>query len=144
MLARSIAFAAALTSASAPCLAAGLEDLSNTGARRSGAVVGAYYKVPLGAPDAGERAPRAGLRLAMTHDYRTPAAPTARLIHAEGIDLRLTGKQPALYLAGRPMTGEQARLEAGSGGGGRLDKVMLGAGVALAAVAGFVVFSSFD
>jgi hypothetical protein len=144
MLARSIAFAAALASASAPCLAADLEDLSNTGARRSGAVMGVYYKVPLGSSDANARAPRAGLRLAMTHDYRTPAAPTARLIQAEGIDLRLTGKQPILYLAGRPMTGERARLEAGSGGGGRLDKVMLGAGVALAAVAGFVVFSSFD
>lgn len=144
MLARSIAAAAALTSMSAPCAAADLNALGDTGARRSGAVAGAYLRLPLGARAAAESVARAGFRLALTHDYRTPAAPTARLIEANGIDLRLSGRQPALYIAGRAMTGEQAKLRAGSGGGGRLDTVMLGAGLALAAVAGFVVVSSFD
>ena len=42
------------------------------------------------------------------------------------------------------MTGEQARLEAGAGGGGRLDKVMVGAAIGLAVAAGVVVALSVD
>jgi hypothetical protein len=144
MLARSIGFIAALTAASTPCLAADLDLAGSPGARRSGAVIGAYFKVPLDAPPGPERGAGARLRLAMTHDYRTPLAPEARRIEAEGLDLRLTGKLPTLYLAGRAVTGEQAKLEAGAGGGGRLDKVMIGAAVALAAAAGFVIVTSLD
>lgn len=144
MLARSIALTAALAMLPAPCLAADLSLSGDEGARRSGAVVGAYFKVPLQArPGAGAQA-RAGLRLAMVHDYRTSSAPEARRLEAEAIDLRLTGRQPTLYLAGRAVAGEQAKLEAAGGGGGRLDKVMIGAAVALAAVAGFVVATSLD
>ena len=139
MLARSIALTAALMTAT-PCLAADLSFAADQGARRSGAVMGAYFRVPLGA----DKGARAGLRLAMTHDYRTPATPDGRRVEADGLDLRLTDPQPTLYLAGRAVTGEQAKLEAGAGGGGRLDKVMIGAGIALAAVAGFVIATSVD
>jgi hypothetical protein len=144
MLARTIALTAALMMASTPSFAADLGFSGDGGARRSAAVMGAYFKVPLGAPRSADLPARAGLRLAMTHDYRTSSAPGARRIEADGLDLRLTGKQPTLYLAGRAITGEQAKLEAGAGGGGRLDKVMIGAAVALAAVAGFVIVSSVD
>ena len=143
MLARTIAITAALVTASTPCLAADLNAFSGQGTRRSSAVVGAYVNVPLGRIGT-EHAPKAGLRLAMTHDYRTPTAAEARVIEADALDLRFTGKQPTLYLGGRAVTGEQARLEAGEGGGGRLDKIMLGVGAALVAVAGVVVFTSID
>ena len=144
MLARSIALTAALMTASTPCLATDLGFAADQGARRSGAVMGAYFRVPLDSRVSAYEGARAGLRLAMTHDYRTPAAPEGRRFEADGLDLRLTGKQPTLYLAGRAVTGEQAKLEAGAGGGGRLDKVMIGAAVALAAVAGFVIVTSVD
>lgn len=145
MLARTLAMIAALAAASSPCLAADLDGFAETGARRSGAAVGAYFKVPLDAPAAADRAARAGLRLAVRHDYRSAAAPTARLIEAEGVDLRLTGSgKPALYLAGRAVAGPDAKLEASEGGGGRLDTIMLGGAVLLGAVAGFLVFQSFD
>ena len=140
MLAARIALTAAAMTAATPCLAADLSFAGDPAARRSGAVMGAYLKVPLGA----EAAPRAGLRLAMTHDYRTASAHETRRFEADGIDLRLTGRQPTLYLAGRAVTGEQAKLEAGEGGGGRLDKIMIGAAIGLAAVAGVVVALSAD
>ena len=144
MLARSIAMMAALAAGYSPCLAADLGDASNeSGARHSGAVVGAYFRMPLDPPTASRAAPRAGLRLAMTHDYRTPSAPGARFIEADGIDLRFTGAEATLYLAGRPMTGKLARLEA-SGGGGRVDTIMIAGGIALAVVAGVVVATSLD
>jgi hypothetical protein len=143
MLARLLFVTAALAAIAVPCRAAELNEPGDPGARRSGAVVGAYFKLPLDGPVAA-RAPWAGLRLAMTHDYRTPAAPTARLIRVDGVDLRFAGRRAALYLGGRPAAAGEAKLGAGAGGGGRLDKVMLGAGVALAAVAGFVVVSSLD
>jgi len=140
MLAARIALTAAAMAAATPCLAADASFAGDPAARRSGAVMGAYFKVPLGA----ERPARAGLRLAMSHDYRTASAHEARRFEAEGIELRLTGQQPTLYLAGRAVTGEQAKLEAGAGGGGRLDKVMIGAAIGLAAVAGFVIATSVD
>ncbi len=144
MLARSLLIGAALASAAMPARAADLNAFADGGARRSGAVVGGYFRVPLQAARAEDRRLRAGLRLAMTHDYRTPTSPNARFIQAESIDLRLTGPEPTLYLAGRAVTGGQAKLEASEGGGGRLDKIMIGAGVALAAVAGFFVVTSLD
>jgi hypothetical protein len=75
MLARSIALTAALMTASTPCLAADLGFVADQGARRSGAVMGAYFRVPLGAEPSADKGARAGLRLAMAHDYRTPSAP---------------------------------------------------------------------
>lgn len=144
MLARTIALIAVSMTAATPCLAADLGFAGEPGMRQSGAVMGAYFKVPLGAAPPADRGARAGLRLAMAHEYRTASAHDSRRVEADGIDLRLTGRQPTLYLAGRAVTGEQARLEAGSGGGGRLDKVMIGAAIGLAAAAGVVIALSVD
>jgi hypothetical protein len=105
-----IAAAAAAAMAAAPAAAAELPRYDEQGARRSGAAATAYFRVPLGGPR--EKAPRAGLKLAMMHDYRHARAQTARVIEAETFDLRLTGqKKPTLYLAGRPVTGEEARKQ---------------------------------
>jgi hypothetical protein len=139
-----LAFAIAGALGATPGLAAELPDEGFRPTARSGAVVGAYYKLPLDAPRDAERAPRTGLRLAMTHDARSPRAFTTR-IEANLLDLRLAGADPgALYVAGRPITGREAeRLNAAGGGeGGRLDKIMIGAGVALGLVAGFFLVSS--
>lgn len=144
MLARTIALIAASLTAATPCLAADLGFAGDPAMRRSGAVMGAYFKVPLGAQPSAQRGVRAGLRLAMTHDYRTASARDARRVEGDGIDLRFTGREPTLYLAGRAVTGEQARLQAGAGGGGRLDKVMVGAAIGLAVAAGVVVALSVD
>jgi hypothetical protein len=134
-----------LATASSPGLAADLDSRAETGARRSGAFVGGYFRLPLDSPAAADRAPRAGLRLAMRHDYRSASAPTARLTDVDGIELRLAGSgNPSLYLAGRAVTGAEAKLEASEGGGGRLDAIMLGGAILLAGVAGFVVVQSLD
>jgi hypothetical protein len=145
MLIRSIATAAALSVAATPCLAAELHGEAASGARRSGALVGAYVKLGLDAPFRSPAKPVAGLRLAAVHDYRDALAPTARVLQADMFDLRLTGPAPALYLSGRAITGKHAvKLGASEGGGGRLDTIMLvGAGL-LAVGAGAALVLSAD
>jgi len=145
MLTRLFAMVAALGLGATPCVAAELHDNAEAGARRSGALIGAYVKLPLDGPDRRNPASVAGLRLAAVHDYRDPAAPRARVIRADTLDLRLSGPAPALYLAGRPLTGKQAeRVNAAEGGGGRLDTVLLvGAGL-LAVAAGIGLVLSAD
>jgi hypothetical protein len=140
-----IAFAVAGTLCASPCLAAELPDEGFRAERRVGAVAGAYLKVPLNAPATAEREPRSGLRLAMSHHTGSPRTFAFRR-EANLLDLRLAGANRALYLSGRPVTGAAAeRLNAaGGGGGGRLDKIMIGVGIALAAVAGVVVATSVD
>ncbi len=141
-----IAFAVAGVLCASPCLAAELPDDGFRAVSRTGAVAGAYFKLPLDAPRSTERAPRTGLRLAVTHDGRD----TRRFsVHREAnlLDMRFAGQGGRnLYLAGRPIAGPEAeRLNAaGGGGGGRLDKIMIGAGIALAAVAGVVLVVSAD
>jgi hypothetical protein len=128
-----------------PCLAAELPDEGFRTERRSAAVAGAYFKLPLDAPRYAERAPRTGLRLAMTHDQRSIRGFSVRR-EANLLDLRFAQAGSSFYLAGRPVAGPEAeRLNAAGGsGGGRLDKVMIGAGIALAAVAGVVIVLSAD
>ena len=141
MLGRWIAIG--LTLAATPCAAAELHDDGRIGARRSGASVAAYLTLQL---ESGRRdvKPSAGLRLATGHDYRDLTAPTARAFRSDTLDLRLTGPAPALYLAGRPVSGPEARrLYAGEGGGGRLDTVMIAAAGALAVAAAVVIGTSF-
>jgi hypothetical protein len=112
MLKKFLAAASATMMAAGPCLAAELPRLADDpGARRTGGVVGAYYKVPLGG-GAKAKGPRAGLRLSMVHDYRNAGAPTARVVQSEGFELRLLGdKKPTLYLGGQAMTGEEAKKQ---------------------------------
>ena len=111
MLKKAIAAAAAASMAGAPAAAAELPRYEEQGARRSAAAATAYFRVPLGGPR--EKAPRAGLKLAMMHDHRdAKGAPTAQMVEAETFDLRLTGhKKPALYVAGRPVTGDEAKKQ---------------------------------
>lgn len=137
MLTRTLALLAACSMAATPCLAAELPGLHDQGERRSGAVAGAYFKVPL----TGGRAatPRAGLRLATTHDYRTAQAPGARMVEADAFDLRLAGQgKPALYLAGKRVTGDKPEYKLGPTG--TISLVIIG----LAVVGGFVVYQAID
>ncbi len=119
MIGRTLPAAAALAMAATPCLAAEIPNHEPAGARRSSAVAGVYFRVPLSRDGGGRaRAPQAGLRLTMNHDYRSGQSPNARLVEADGLDLRLTGPQPTLYLAGRPVTGEEARRNFAGGSAG--------------------------
>lgn len=140
MLARTMAAAAAAMMMAAPCAAAELHDARDAGARRSGAVAAAYFKVPLGG-GARVRAPHGGLRLGMVHDYRTAGAQTARVVQADGFDLRLVGeKKPTFYLAGQKLDGEQARRQ----NFGPAGTVVTLAIVVAAAVGAFYIVRAID
>jgi hypothetical protein len=111
MLSKTLAAAAAAMLVVSPCMAAELPAFSDAGARRSGAVAAAYFKVPLGGGTQA-RAPHAGLKLSMRHDYRHAGAQTARVIQADGLDLRLDGmRKPSLYLAGQRVDTREARKQ---------------------------------
>lgn len=91
-------------------------EQQGAGARRSAAVAGAYVRVPLGASRQVAQAPRAGLRLAMRHDYREALNPTGRVVEADAFDLRLVGEaKPSLFVAGHKVTGEGPRSHLLSG-----------------------------
>jgi hypothetical protein len=139
MIARILAAGAALAMAATPCLAAEIPNHEPAGARRSSAVAGAYFRVPLSRDTSGRARPaQAGLRLSMRHDYRSGQSPTGRLVEADGLDLRLAGAPhgPTFYAAGRPVTGEEARRMNLSGGNTGL--VIAGV-VVVALVVGYVV-----
>ena len=139
MLKTAIASAAACSMAASPCLAADLAGFEETGARRSGAGVGAYVALPFGGPRSGRT--QAGLRLTVSHDYRDAAAQTAPVIRSDAFDLRLVGdREPTLYLAGRPVTGEQARRNNLTGVGTLVTVVV----VAAAVVGGIVIWNAID
>lgn len=111
MLSKTMAAVAAAMLVAGPCMAADLPAFNDAGARRSGAVAAAYFKVPLGG-GAQTRAPFAGVKLSMRHDYRHAGAQTARVVQADGLDLRLDGmRKPSLYLAGRKVDSEEARKQ---------------------------------
>jgi hypothetical protein len=134
-----VAAAAALTMAASPCFAADIHSLRDHGARQSGAVAAAYFKVPLGG---GAKAAKAhgGLKLAMTHDYRTAGAQTARVVSADTLDLRLVGaKKPALFVAGRKLDPENKRSNLTGVG-----TVVTAAVVVAAVVAGFYLARAID
>jgi hypothetical protein len=142
MLRNLLAFAAATMIAANPCLAAELPAQGgDIGARRSGAALGAYFRLPLG-PRANEGSrPAAGLRLTAVHDYRTAGAPRASLIESDTLDLRLLGtKKPALYLAGVPMS-EKERQRRNLTGASTVIVVVV---IAAAAVGGFYLARAID
>ena len=137
MIGRILAASAALAMAATPCLAAEIPNHEPPGARRSSAVAGAYFRMPLSREASGRARPvQAGFRLTMQHDYRNGQSPNARLVEADGLDLRLVGASgPTLYAAGRPLTGDEARRANIGGGTG-----LIVAGVVIAAaVVGFLV-----
>lgn len=139
MISRTLAAAAALTLAATPCMAAEIPNHEPPGSRRSSAVAGVYLRVPLSRDSNGRAEPaQAGFRMTMRHDYRTGEAPNARLVQADGLDLRFTGPAgPTLYLAGNAVAGEEGRRMNGVGTGGTIAIV---AGVVLvAAVVGVLV-----
>ncbi len=139
ILKRVTAFAAACSVAATPALAADPAQFQETGARRSGAVVGAYLEVPLSGARSGR--PQAGLRLTMNHDYRDTRNQTAPVVRANALDLRLAGdREPTVYLAGAPVTGEQARRSNLTGATGIVGIVVLVAAV----VGGIVIWRAID
>ena len=139
MVRKSLAAAAAAMMVASPCVAAELPSLADDGARRSGAVIGGYYKVPLGGAKKSAK-PAAGLRLAMVHDYRSAGAQTARVLQAETFDLRLLGDSKAtLYVGGRPVTGEQAKKNLGPVGTAVTVVIIVAA-----AVGGYYILRAID
>jgi hypothetical protein len=131
MLTRLAAAAATLSLAATPCLAAELPDDRATGARRSGAAVGAYVRLPFGGKEA---RPAAGLRMTAVHDYRSAEAPRASFTETDTVELRLAGAaRPTLYLAGVPVTGEEGRKHNLQGA----NTVILVVVIAAAAVGGY-------
>ena len=142
MIRKAFAAAAAAMLAAGPCLAAEIPGDASQGARRSGAVAGLYFKMPLGGGGR-TKAPRAGLRLSMVHDYRTAGAGDARVVQSDGLDLRLIGggaKKPTLYFAGQPVTGEQANKRNFNTGGTVVTVVL----VAAVAVGAFYLARAID
>lgn len=138
-IARIAALVAAGSLAASPCLAADLNQFNDTGGPRSGAGVGAYFAVPLGGARAGRA--QAGLRMTVTHDYRDARAQTAPVVRGDTFDLRLVGdRQPTLYMAGRPLTGEQARRLNLTGVGTLVTVAVLAA----AAVGGYFIIRAID
>jgi opacity protein-like surface antigen len=133
-----VAAAAAAAMAASPCLAADIPAFHETGARQSGAVAAAYVKVPLGGSARTAKA-HGGLRLSMTHDYRSAGAQTAPVVSADAFDLRLVGeKKPTVYVAGRKLD-ENKRSNLGPVG-----SVLTIAIVAAAVVAGFYLARAID
>jgi hypothetical protein len=134
-----LAFAAALGMTASPCFAADIPAMRDSGARQSGALAAAYFKVPLGG-GAKARKAHGGLKLAMTHDYRTAGAHTARMVTADTLDLRFVGeKKPALFVAGRNLREEKKRNNLTGVG-----TVVTVAIVVAAAVGGFYIARAID
>jgi hypothetical protein len=134
------AAAAALSLAAAPCSAAELIDDKDPGARRSGAALGGYVRLPLGTQSRG-LGPSAGLRLTAVHDYRGAGAPKAMFVESDTVDLRLLGaKKPALYLAGVPVTGDEGRKHNLNGVSTVVTIVLLAAAV----VGGYYIVRAID
>ena len=134
-----LAAAAAASVAASPCVAADIPALRESGARQSGAVAAAYYKVPLGGGTKARKA-HGGVKLAMVHDYRTAGAQTARVVSAETLDLRLVGeKKPALFVAGHKMSGENKRNSLTG-----VSTIVTAAVVVAAVVAGFYLARAID
>ena len=134
-----VAVAAAAAMVASPCLAADIPAMRDTGARQSGAVAAAYFKVPLGGAAKARKA-QGGLKLAMVHDYRTAGAQTARVATADSFDLRLVGeKKPALYLAGHKLDADDKRSNFGPVG-----TIVTAAVVVAAVVAGFYLARAID
>ena len=142
MLRKVTAAAAAAALTAGPVAAAELLDHDNPGARRSGAVAAVYYRVPLGGGTR-SKAPKAGLKLSVRHDYRNASAQTARVLDVDTFDLRLVGdKKPTFYLAGQAMTGEEGRKNRQNIGpvGSAVTIVILVA----AAVGGYYIYRAID
>ena len=139
MFARVAAFAAAVSIATAPTVAAAADSRLNfeAGERRSSASAGVYFAIPFG----GERhaRPQGGLRLRMTHDYRSPTSPQARVVSADTLELRLVGeRQPTLFVANTPVTGRENRRNLV--GGGIIGIAVLG----LAVVGAYVIYQAIN
>ena len=140
MLTKSIALLAAAALAASPCLAADLHRFDESGARRSGAGIGAYVEIPLDGPRQGRT--QAGLRATVTHDYRDARSQRAPVVRADAFDLRLVGDREAtLYMAGRPVTGEEGRRAGLTGPASSIIGLVV---VVLAIVGGFVIWQAID
>ena len=140
MLRNLLALTAAASMAASPCLAADLTQLETVGERRSGAGIGAYFQLPLSGPRSGR--PQLGLRTTISHDYRDARAQNGPVVRADAFDLRLVGdRRPTLYMAGRPVTGEQARRSNLVGPTGQIVGIVV---LVAAIVGGIVIWQAID
>ena len=124
MLQKVFGLVVATSIAAAPFAALAQEP--SLGERRSGAAAGAYFSIPFGGSASGT--PQAGLRLQMVHDYRSQSTRDYRTAQANALDLRLSrGKQPTLYVANMPVTGDEGRKHNLTGAGTLVTVVVLAA-----------------
>lgn len=108
MISKMLAAAAGCAMVAAPCAAAEIRAFDESGARRSGATAGVYLALPLDGPGRGKA--RGGLRLQMTHDYRSGTSRAAHSVRADALELRLLGdKKPTFYAAGMALSDEEAK-----------------------------------
>ena len=140
MIRKLLALTAACSMAASPCLAADFAQFQDSGARRSGAGLGAYVEIPFSGPRSGRT--QAGLRMSVTHDYRDPLAQTAPVVRGDALDLRLVGdRQATPYMAGRPITGEEGRRANLVGPAGRIVGIVV---LVAAVVGGIVIWQAID
>lgn len=133
---RLTAIFAAASMAASSALAADLDRFEDRPDRRSGAGVGAYLELPFGGPRDGRV--QAGLRMTSLQADRD--APS-RVAASNTFDLRLVGDRgPTLYVAGTPVTGEEARRSNLFGG----PSIVTVAVLALAAVGAIVIWKEID
>ncbi|MFN3388531.1 MAG: hypothetical protein ACK40O_06325 [Allosphingosinicella sp.] len=139
MIAKMLAATAACLMVAAPCAAADIRGFEETGARRSGASAGLYFALPLDGTRSDKA--KAGLRLQMTHDYRSGTAQAARTLRADAFELRLLGdRKPTFYAAGMALTDEEAKKRNLTGVG----TVVTVAILAAAAVGGYYIVRAID
>ena len=139
MISKMLAAAAACGLVAAPCAAAEINAFEESGARRSGATAGLYFALPL--DGSRQEKAKAGLRLQMTHDYRSGTASAARTVRADALELRLLGdRKPTLYAAGVPLTDEEAKKRNLTGVGTIVTVAILAAAV----VGGYYIVRAID
>ena len=135
-----VAAAAAISLICSPAAAADLGIADDPGARRSGAGAGVYFAVPLSGERGGR--PQAGLRLTMTHDYRSSQAPGARVLNSDAVEFRFLGdEEPTFYVAGMAVTGEEGRRNRIAGPASGI--ITIGILVATV-VGGYVIYKAID
>ena len=140
MFRKLIAFTAACSMAASPCLAADFAQFQEVGARRSGAGLGAYVEIPFSGPRSGRT--QAGLRMTVSHDYRDARAQSAPVVRSDALDLRLVGdRETTLYMAGRPVTGEEGRRANLVGPAGRIVGIVV---LVAAVVGGIVIWQAIE
>ncbi len=132
--AKSLTLLAALTISAQPCIAADLA--AQNASRQSGSFAGAYLHVPLSSSKKVGDEARAGLRLGMSHLYRSgDPGGGERRIDADIVDLGLfQSGRPSLMVGGRQLLAADGHLALKEGDGGGVSPWLIVGGVVILAL----------